>query len=100
MQEALQSRSPRGMKEIAVHHFQLSRHSWNTYWVKDVILGTGDREMSNANSFILCGVAKMLRIRIATLLTSIDHFLCSRHYSKDSTCIVPLAFLSPNNTVR
>lgn len=38
----------------------------------------------------------MVRLIIAHVLTTIDHFPCSGPYSKDSTCIIPSAFLSHN----
>lgn len=50
MQEALQSRSPGELGERADRMIQLTRHLRETFWVKDVTLGTGIIEMSNANS--------------------------------------------------
>lgn len=44
---------------------QFTRHLRNTYWVGDVILGTGDIKGSNVNSFILSQVVMMVKIIIA-----------------------------------
>lgn len=60
------------MEETAVHITRLTRHLWETYWVKDVVLGTGNVEMSNVNSFILSQMRFLVRIIIAHLLTRVD----------------------------
>lgn len=49
--------------------------------------------------FVLSQMGLLVRIIIASLLTSIDHFLYFRPYSKICTCIISLTFLSHNTTL-